>query len=98
MSSQHTSDKSIKLDSAEPGPQEMPPESSNLDGGKRFFWKPFSLKSKAKRFAKHITSASGVNCLVEKSGIAEYKVYFFYNDESDRLAKEALIKDTGISF
>jgi hypothetical protein len=81
-----------------PESKELPLETSGVDKEKFFFWKPFSLKSKAEGFAKHITSASGVNCLVEKTGIAKYKVYYLHEDETDRLAKAARIKDTGIDF
>jgi len=65
---------------------------------KFFFWKPFFLESKAKNFAAHISSASNVNCLVDKTGTGNYQVYYLYKDEADKLAKAELIKNIGITF
>jgi len=65
---------------------------------KFFFWSPFSLNSKAEVFANYITSVSGVECGVEKTGAGRYQVYFPFEDESDRDEKSALIKGTGLKF
>ena len=65
---------------------------------KFFFWKPFFLESKAKKFAAHITSGSNVTCLVDKIGTGNYQVYYLYKDEADKLAKAERIKNTGITF
>lgn len=72
------------------------PENRALE--KHFFWKPFSLKSKAERFAGYISDQSGVDCRVEKTGMAKYQVYYLYEDETDQRAKTALIKNTGLKF
>jgi len=81
-----------------PQDEQLPDTQEPVLGKKFFFWKPFSLKSKADRFAKNITSRSGVNCGAEKLGPGEYQVYFIYTDETDRFAKTELIKNTGINF
>lgn len=65
---------------------------------KFFFWSPFSLNSKAERFANHVKSICGVKCGVEKTGAGRYQVYFPFEDESDRNEKLALIKATGLKF
>jgi len=72
--------------------------SASDEGGKFFFWKPFSLGAKAKKFAAYITSGSNVNCLVDKTETGHYQVYYLYKDEADKLAKAELIKNTGITF
>jgi len=63
---------------------------------KQFFWKPFSLQAKAHGFAKQISTASKVPCLFEKISTGKYRVYFTYNDETDRKAKTIMIEDIGI--
>ena len=63
---------------------------------KTFFWKPFSLESKAEKFAGYISDKSGVDCRVEKTGMAKYQVYYLYWGETDQAAKTALITNTGL--
>lgn len=70
------------------------PETYNLE--KHFFWKPFSLKSKAEKFAGYISDKSGVDCRVKKTGVAQYQVYYLYENEADQAVKTALIKKTGL--
>ena len=65
---------------------------------KKRFQKPFSLQSKADGFAGCITAQSGVECHTERIRPGEYDVYFHYLNETDRLAKEAKIKEAGINF
>lgn len=65
---------------------------------KFFFWKPFFLESKAKKFAAYITSVSHVTCFVAKTETGNYQVYYLYKDEADKLAKAERIKNTGITF
>jgi len=65
---------------------------------KFFFWSPFSLNAKAELFANYITSVSGVECGVKKTGAGRYQVYFPFEDESDRDEKSSLIKGTGLKF
>ena len=89
-----------------PGMQDVLVETSkedfDVDGGlgkgQFFFWKPFSLMSKAKLFASQITAASGVDCRVEKTGMAGYQVYYDYENDPDRLAKATRITKTGVVF
>nr|WP_321395917.1 hypothetical protein [uncultured Desulfobacter sp.] len=68
------------------------------DVEKYFFWKPFFLKSKAEKFAGFISDQSGVDCRVEKTGMAKYQVYYLYDDATDQAAKTALIQNTGLKF
>nr|WP_319394771.1 hypothetical protein [uncultured Desulfobacter sp.] len=70
------------------------PETGDLK--KHFFWKPFSLESKAEKFAGYISDKSGVDCRVEKTGMAKYQVYYLYGDATDQAAKTALITNTGL--
>ncbi len=60
-------------------------------------WKPFNAKGKAKGFAAHITSMSGVDCQVKKTGPGRHQVYFVYDDELDRKAKIAMIEEAGVT-
>nr|WP_319492129.1 hypothetical protein [uncultured Desulfobacter sp.] len=96
---------SIVPKTTEPAAPEEPGNSTESDlvqetrdVEKHFFWKPFFLKSKAEKFAGFISDQSGVDCRVEKTGMAKYQVYYLYNDETDQAAKTALIKNTGLKF
>ncbi|MCG8684840.1 MAG: hypothetical protein MI892_08195 [Desulfobacterales bacterium] len=71
-------------------------ESENIGLKKHFFWKPFSLKSKAEKFAGHISAESGVDCRVKKTEVGKYQVYYLYKDEADQAVKTALIQKTGL--
>ncbi len=78
-------------------PEDIPNDDTMADSEhKSFFWKPFSLKSRAEKFAKHITSTSGIDCLAEKIGTGNYWVYFSYLNEKDKLAKTAHLRNRGI--
>lgn len=78
--------------------QDISQNNTSTDDERFYFWGPFYLKTKADRFAKYITSISGVTCLAGKTGPSEYRVYYLYEDETDKLAKAVLIKSKGIKF
>ncbi|MCP4690186.1 MAG: hypothetical protein GY859_19190 [Desulfobacterales bacterium] len=73
---------------------QTPPPS---DQNQQDIWKPFNAKGKAKGFATHITTTSGVECQVKKTGPGRHQVYFEYDDELDRKAKIAMIEEAGVS-
>jgi hypothetical protein len=66
--------------------------------GKFFFWKPFSRKSTAQRFARHISKVCGFDCHVEEGGEKEYQVYFDVENDGDISEKTSLLKTAGINF
>lgn len=63
---------------------------------RHYFWSPFSLRSRAEKFARQITKQSGVDCIFEKSGVGEYRVYFTYTDRAERDFKLSQISSMGI--
>ena len=82
-----------------PDKKDIESASTTSDGEEKFFfWKPFFLESKAKKFAAYITSGSKVTCFVDKVGTGNYQVYYRYKDEADKLDKAELIKSIGITF
>ncbi len=61
-------------------------------GESQVFWEPFNTPSKARGFAEYVSSESGVPCRVIKEAPAVYRIFFKYRDETDRMAKIALIE------
>lgn len=91
-------DLNAAVDFVPPSPAKDEPNHEMPNSKKFFFWSPFSLNSKAEMFANYITSVSGVECRVEKTGAGRYQVYFPFEDESDRDEKSAQIKASGLKF
>ncbi len=70
--------------------------SSGVPANKAYFWEPFGTQVKAKGFAAYLSAQSKVSIAVERKGVGEYRIYFPYENEADKIIKKEMIEKTGV--